>query len=145
MRPAVPAVRPRAELCWLPITRLLMLTNMTKTELLERMAADLASADVKPGWHLVLGLVPVEWEPEAWRLVYSLSSYAAAAESGKPKVGPVALGWLTAVPGPSEPLCWPSLDSATEAALAIRQAGLGTCRSDERRGAETDRLRVVVV
>lgn len=125
--------------------RLLILIKMTKTELLECMAADLASADVKPGWHLVLGLVPVEWAPAAWRLVYSLSSYVAPPESGKPQVGSVALGWLTSVPGPSEPLCWPSLDGATAEALAIRQAGLGACQSDVRRGAETDRLRVVVL
>lgn len=122
-------------------------TLLTKAELLERIDAVLGTADADQGWRLVLALV--EWEPNAWRLAYSVPSYAGDWEYGKSPAAWVVLGWLTMAPGAFEPVCWPSLDGATAEALAIRQAGLNTAprqgRGQELLVVVTDRARVVVV
>ncbi|WP_295385628.1 hypothetical protein [uncultured Thiodictyon sp.] len=111
---------------------------MTKTELLEWLDAVLGTADVDQGWRLVLVLV--EWEPGAWRLGYSVPRYADAAEPGEPQAEWLVLGWLTANHAPTEPVCWPSLDSAAAEAQAIREAGLTIAP----RQVQEDLLRVIV-
>jgi hypothetical protein len=120
---------------------------LTKAELLERIDAVLGAADADQGWRLVLVLV--EWEPAAWRLAYSVPSYAGAREPGDPLVEWLVLGWLTVTPGRSEPVSWPCLDVATAEAEAIRRAGLNSARRQGRRGellvVVSERRRVVVV
>ncbi|WP_295456243.1 hypothetical protein [uncultured Thiodictyon sp.] len=120
---------------------------LTKAELLERIDAVLGTADADQGWRLVLALV--EWEPGTWRLAYGVPSYAGAWEPEKSPAAWVVLGWLSDAPGPSEPVCWGSLDGATAEALAIRQAGLNIAprqgRGKELLVVVTDRARVVVV
>ncbi|WP_295393670.1 hypothetical protein [uncultured Thiodictyon sp.] len=119
---------------------------LTKAELLELIDAVLGRAEAPQGWRLVLVLV--EWEPHAWRLACCVPSDAGAWAPGEPPVEWLALGWLTDGPGPSEPVCWRSLDSAATEAHAIRQAGLNSPprqgRGDELRVVVTDRPRVVV-
>ena len=119
---------------------------LTKAELLELIDAVLGSADAPQGWRLVLVLV--EWEPHAWRLACCVPSDAGAWAPGESPAEWLALGWLTDGPGPSGPVCWHSLDSATTEAQAIRQAGLNSPprqgRGDELRVVVTDRPRVVV-
>jgi hypothetical protein len=120
---------------------------LTKAELLTWIDAVLGTAQTDQGWRLFLVLV--EWEPNAWRLAYTVPSYAGAWEPGGTPTQWIVLGWLKAAPGPSEPSCWPSLDGAAAEALAIRQAGL-TMAARQGRGNElqvvvSDRPQVVVV
>jgi hypothetical protein len=116
--------------------------TMTKAELLERIAADLGTAnDADQRRRLAV----VEREPGAWCVAYSGPRYAGAWEPEQPPAAWVALDWLTAAPGPSEPVCWPSLDLAAAEASAIRRAVLDAAPGAGLLVVVTEQPRVVVV
>ncbi len=90
---------------------------MTKTELVERIAKDLITAeDADQGRRLLLTR-----QTGGWRLGYCAPSYAGAWSAGQTPADWVVLDWLTL---DDEPVTWLNLALGAAEALAIRRLAL---------------------